>query len=119
MVKLAPLTARTRLGSCPKVTQRSSMTRSGAASSIASALDLARVEGVAHRLADEVEQGQHGRQHEEAGEAQPRRLQVVLALVQQLAKRGGAGRQAESEEVERGQHGDRAAQGEGQKGEGG
>jgi hypothetical protein len=49
------------------------------------------------------------RDHEEAGEPQPRRLQVVLALGQQLAERRRARRQAEAEEVERGQRGDRAA----------
>ena len=52
-----------------------------------------------------------------AGEAEPRRLQVVLALRQQLAERGRAGRQAEAEEVERGQGGDRAVEDEGQEGQ--
>ena len=64
---------------------------------------LARIEGVAHRLADEDQQRQHDGDDEEAGEAEPRRLQVVLALRQQLAERGRARRQAEAEEVERGQ----------------
>ena len=44
---------------------------------------LARVERVAHRLADEHQQREHDGEGEEPGEAQPRRLQVVLALVQQ------------------------------------
>ena len=62
---------------------------------------LARVEGVAHRLADEDQQAEHDGQREEGGEAEPRRLQVGLALADQLAERGRAGRQAEAEEVER------------------
>ena len=41
--------------------------------------------------------------HEEAGEAEPRRLEIGLALQQQFAERGRARRQAEAEEVERGQ----------------
>jgi hypothetical protein len=41
---------------------------------------LARVEGVAHALEDEDQQRQHDREGEEGGEAQPRRLQVVLGL---------------------------------------
>ena len=40
---------------------------------------VARIECVAHRLADEDQQRQHAAQHEERGEPQPRRLQVVLA----------------------------------------
>ncbi len=44
-------------------------------------------------------------------QSQPRRLQVGLALRQQLAQRGRAGRQAEAEEVERGQRGDRSLTG--------
>ena len=57
------------------------------------------------------------REHEEAGDAEPRRLEVVLALRQQLAERGRAGRQAEAQEVERRQGGDGAGQDEGQEGE--
>ena len=69
---------------------------------------LSRIERVAHRLADEDEERQHERDDEEAGDAEPRRLQILLALVQQLAERGRAGRQAEAQKVERGQRGDRA-----------
>ena len=54
---------------------------------------------------------QHDGDDEEAGEAEPGRLQVRLALRQQLAERGRAGRQAEAEEVERGQRRDRAVRG--------
>ena len=53
----------------------------------------------------------------EAGEAEPRRVEVALALPQQFAERGGAGRQAEAEEVERGQRGDRAVEDERQEGQ--
>ena len=55
------------------------------------------------RLADEDQQRQHDGEHDEAGEAEPGRLEVGLALRQQLAERRRAGRQAEAEEVERGQ----------------
>src|SRR5262245_3418004 len=55
-------------------------------------LDLARVEGVSHRLADEDEEREHDGEHDEAGETEPGRLEVGLALGQDLAERGGAGR---------------------------
>src|SRR4051794_41070564 len=64
---------------------------------------LARVEGVTHRLADEDQQRQHDRHREEAGHAEPRRLDVGLALRQQFAERRRTWRQAEAEEVQRGQ----------------
>src|SRR5436309_15908288 len=70
---------------------------------------LARIESVAHRLADEDEQGEKGGDGEKRGDAEPGRLQIVLRLPDQLAYRGRAGRQAEAEEVERGQRRDRAA----------
>src|SRR5712672_1293904 len=79
---------------------------------------LARIEGVAHRLADEDQQRQHDRNREEAGETEPRRLDVGLALRQQLAERRRAGRQAEAEEVERGQGHHRRRQDERQEGHG-
>src|SRR6185503_11244498 len=41
---------------------------------------LARVEGVAHRLADEDQERQHDGNREEAGETEPGRLDVGLAL---------------------------------------
>ena len=49
--------------------------------------------------------------------AQPRRVEVALALLQQFAERGRAGRQAEAEEVERGQRRDRAVEDERQEGQ--
>ena len=55
-----------------------------------------------------IKQRQHDRDGEEAGEAEPRRLHVGLALRQQFAERGRARRQAEAEEVERGQRHHRA-----------
>ena len=57
------------------------------------------------------------REHEEAGDAEPRRLEVGLALGEDLAERRRARRQAEAEEVERGQRGDRAVQDERQEGQ--
>ena len=48
---------------------------------------LPRVERVAHRLADEDEEAQHHGQDDEAGDAEPRRLEVRLALGQDLAER--------------------------------
>src|SRR4051812_34491796 len=64
---------------------------------------LARIERVADAFADEDQQRQHDRDREEASEAQPRRLDVGLALRQQLAERRRSGRQAETEEIQRGQ----------------
>src|SRR5437868_9900469 len=48
---------------------------------------LSRVEGVTHRLADVDQERQHDRDREEAGKTEPRRLDVGLALRQELAKR--------------------------------
>src|SRR3546814_8203625 len=80
---------------------------------------LARIEGIAHGLTDEDEEAQHHGNGEEAGEAEPGRGDVLLALLQQLAERCRAGRQAEAEEVEGGQRGDGAREGEGQESDGG
>ena len=66
----------------------------------ASAHRLARVERIAHRLADEHQHRQHDREGEESGEGEPGRLQIVLALIQQLAERRRARRQAEPQEIE-------------------
>src|SRR5262245_20460707 len=57
---------------------------------------LPRVEGVAHGLADEDQQRQHQRDHDEARDAEPRRVEVALALPEQLAERRRARRQAEA-----------------------
>src|SRR4051794_31086526 len=61
---------------------------------------LARIESVAHGLADEDEQGEKCGDRDEGGDAEPGGLQIVLRLADQLADRGRAGRQAEAEEVE-------------------
>ena len=53
-----------------------------------------------------------------ADDPQPGRLEVVLALGEEVAERGRAEGQAEAEEVERGQGRDGAAEDEGQEGEG-
>src|SRR3546814_18563650 len=45
---------------------------------------LARIEGIAHGLTDEDEEAQHHGNGEEAGEAEPGRGDVLLALLQQL-----------------------------------
>src|SRR5207244_11993236 len=62
---------------------------------------LARIEGVARGLADEDQKRQHDRDREEAGEAEPRRLHIGLALRQQLAERRRTRRQTEAEELQR------------------
>src|SRR6202045_5519361 len=64
---------------------------------------LARIERVAHGFADEDQQRQHDRDREKAGEAEPRRLDVGLALRQQFAQRWRARRQSETEKIKRGQ----------------
>ena len=62
---------------------------------------LARIEGVAHALADEDQQDQKPAEDDEARDAEPGRLEVGLALMQQIAQGGRAGRQAEAEEIQR------------------
>src|SRR5262249_7044775 len=69
---------------------------------------LAWIERVAHRLADEDQERQRDGDGEEARDAEPRRLEIALALQQQLAERRRARRQAETQEVERRQRRDRA-----------
>src|SRR5947207_15837574 len=68
----------------PKVTLRSRTSSRLIAKS--SSDDLARVERVAHRFADADQQAQHDCEHREGSDAEPRRLQIRLALCQQLAQ---------------------------------
>ena len=79
---------------------------------------LSRIEGVAHRLADEDQQRQQQRDDGEAGQAEPGRLQIGFALQQQFAERRRARRQAEAEKIQRGQRRDRGIEDEGQEGQG-
>src|ERR1700739_4268323 len=62
---------------------------------------LARVEGVAHGFTDEDQERQHDGDREEAGESEPWRLHVGLALRQQFSEGGRARRQAEPDKIER------------------
>src|SRR5262245_21974629 len=73
---------------------------------------LARIEGVTGGLADKNQQRKHERKRNESGHAEPWRVKVALALTEQFAERGGAGRQPEAEEIKRGQRGDGAVQDE-------
>src|SRR5436190_18786319 len=68
----------------PNVTLRSRI--SSRLMDAGSSHDLARVERVAHRFADEDQQAQHEREHHEGRDAEPRRLQICLALRQQFAQ---------------------------------
>src|SRR4051812_26451915 len=69
---------------CVKETERSRMDRrrAGASMNLTSFLSecLAGIESVAHRFADEDQQREHDRDGEKAGHAEPRRLNVGLAL---------------------------------------
>src|SRR4029450_3896998 len=65
--------------------------RTGRAPRAAGSLDLAGIERVAHRLADEDEEREHDGQDEEAGEAEPGRLEVGLALREDLGERERGG----------------------------
>src|SRR3954453_18928923 len=78
---------------------------------------LPRIERVARRLADEDQERQHQRNHDETGNAEPGSVEVALALFEQLAERGGPRRQAEAQEIERGQRRDRAVEDERHEGE--
>lgn len=55
---------------------------------------LARVERIAHGFADKGEKGQHNGEAEERGDAEPRRLKIILALRKQLSQGRAARRQA-------------------------
>src|SRR5882672_376067 len=68
-----------------KVTDRSRTRRRGASSMVLPE-NLAGFEGIAHRFAKEDEQGQRDCGDEKGGDAEPRRLQVRFALVEQLAQ---------------------------------
>ncbi len=57
---------------------------------------LSRIESVAHRLADENEEREHQRRHDEGGKPDPGRRQVGFALQQEFAERRRAGRHAEA-----------------------
>ena len=81
---------------CEKAMERSRTSRRGRWSCDRSPERLSRIEGVAHRLADEDQQREHQRDDDEAGEAEPGRLQVGFALQQQFAERRRARRQAEA-----------------------
>src|SRR5215212_3690350 len=67
---------------------------------------LARVERVAQRVADQDEEQQGDHQHGERGERNPPGIEVVLALVEQLAQARRAGRHAQAEKVEAGERAD-------------
>jgi hypothetical protein len=58
-------------------------------------------------------------QDDEARDAEPGGLEIGLALMQEIAQGGRAGRQAEAEEVQGAQQRDGAAHLEGQEGQGG
>ena len=103
-----------RLGHRASVRGRGAPTLTSASTSASSGESLARIERVAHRLADEDQQREHDGDDKEAGDAEPRRFEVALALKQELAERGRSGRQAKPEEVEGGQRRDRARELEGQ-----
>src|SRR4051812_40098967 len=108
---------------CVKRTERSRIERSdsglGGTGPIGFFIGLfhegfARIEGVADGLADKDQQRQHDRDNEEAGETQPRRGDVALALRQQLAQRWRANWKPEAEEIEGSQRRDRTVEDEGQ-----
>src|SRR5690554_1948960 len=63
---------------------------------------VAGVEGVAQPLADEDQQGEHQREADEGGDAEPGGVEVVLALGHQLPQGRRARGQAEAEEVQGG-----------------
>jgi hypothetical protein len=77
------------------------------------------IERLTQRIADEHQQRQDQRQGKERGKAQPRRLQVLLALGHQLAQRRAARRHAEAEEIQRRKGSDRPGEHEGYVGQGG
>src|SRR4029453_2547200 len=117
MRKETPSTAFTMWPPERKCTDRLRISTRGAWSSMRSPKGFARVQRVAHALANEDEQAEQAGDRDEGGDAEPWRLQVGLALRQQFAERGGARRQAEAEEIQRRERRDRARQLEGKESE--
>ncbi len=78
---------------------------------------LPRIERVAQRIAHEGQQQQRAHQHGESEDGDPPGIDVVLALVQQLAERGSPGRHAQAEEVQRREREDGRAHTERQEGD--
>ena len=76
-------------------------------------LYLRGIERVAHRFADKISSDSK-MAGEKSRRAEPWRLQIVFPLQQQLPERRRSERQAEAEEIERGQRGDRTAENKGQ-----
>src|SRR5215470_17886770 len=83
MSKLTPRSASTARSPAPKVTARSRTSSSLLSPLIpdGSSQVLARVEGIADGFADEDEEGEQRAQHDEAGDAEPGRLQIGLRLM--------------------------------------
>src|SRR5690606_7172540 len=113
MSKLTPRTACISSCSLRKATLRLSIRING------SVMSFPRVEGIAQGFADEYQQRQHHRQHDEGGDAQPGRLQVGLALGNQRAQRRRTGRQTEAQKMQRGDGDHPAGEYEGEEGQGG
>src|SRR5690606_2804487 len=108
----------------PKRTSRSRTRSSGPVASplrkelrTSSAPRLARIERIAQRIAHEGEQQQRRDQHAEGGQRDPPRIDVVLALAEQLAQAGRARRHPQAKEVQRGQRQDRRPHPKGQEGD--
>src|SRR5690606_33613828 len=114
MSKLTPSTTRWH---CSPVTNSTARSRTCSRVSFW-LMSFPRVEGIAGGFADEHQQTQHDRQYGEGTDTQPGRLQIALALGDQFAERGGAGGQAEAEEVQSGEGADGTGEYEGHEGHG-
>src|SRR5689334_5156747 len=88
MLNEALCTASTVAGPEAKLTDRSRTSTRGAVISLGSPEGLARIERVAHALTDENKEAEEARDRQERRQTEPRRLEVGLALGQQLAERG-------------------------------
>src|SRR5919197_5420274 len=87
MVNETPLTAWLTVSPERKSTDKlRTSTRGSLLIASSSPVRLARIEGVAHGLADEDQQAEQSGEREEGGEAEPRRLQVRFALRQEFAQ---------------------------------
>src|SRR5688500_17726249 len=66
-----------------------------------------RIQRVAQRIADQDQEQKRHHQHAERGNRDPPRVEVVLALVEQLAEAGRARRHAQVQEIQAGERPDR------------
>src|SRR5262245_2761521 len=107
--KEMPRTAFTSLAPRPNETCRSRTSRSCSLMPGSLGESLARIKCIPHRFADEDEENEHETRDDEPADSQPRRLEIVLSLQQEITQGRRSRRQTQPEKVQTGQsrHGTR------------